>query len=75
MSRHRNSIREDLLEITKKGMAPIVVEFADSAIQMQKDRKRGIDHYPDRDHREWLEGKMNAQPLYLIAVMYIFDNA
>ena len=75
MSRHRNSIREDLLEITKKGMAPIMVEFADSAIQMQKDRKHGIDHYPDRNHREWLEGKMKAQPNFLVAVLEIFDNA
>ena len=76
MSRHRNSIREDLLVITKKGMAPIMVEFADNAIQMHQDRryKRG-DHYPDRNHREWLVERMNAQPLYLVAVLEIFDNA
>lgn len=54
----------------------MLMELADNAIQMHQDRryKRG-DHYPGRDHREWLEGKMKTHPLYLVAVMEIFDNA
>jgi hypothetical protein len=75
MPRHRNSIREALLAITKKGMSPTMVDFADNAIQMLQDQERGIDHYPNRDHREWLEEKMKAQPRFSAEVMYIFDNA